>query len=47
MVSDYLNELKVYESSPEKYIKTILPGRLERDLICSQKQSRVNWILRI
>jgi GTPase Era involved in 16S rRNA processing len=33
MVSDYLNELKVYESSPEKYIKTILPGRLERDLI--------------
>ncbi len=33
MISDYTNELKVYENNPEKFIKMVLPGRLERDLI--------------
>ena len=33
MTSDFVNELKSYEGNPEKYIKSILPGRMERDLI--------------
>ncbi len=33
MSSDYTNELKSFDGNPEKYIKAILPGRMERDLI--------------